>query len=682
MTSQKISQRQQQYIIDNYPEKSIKELAKHLNLSEKDIQYVIDNKQTSTSLVNESKTPQTITVPRWLKYSLISIGLIALFIYGFYFRMYPAFKQDFFLLDYDYGFHLRMTEEVLRTGHIPAMDNLAWYPDGKPVVDLLPVILYYLGAGFFLIYKHFSSGSVQDAIVLFYSIMGALTMIAVYFLVKTLEKKDYIAFIGAALAAVMPAHLVRTFCTRYRYEGPGLLFLLINMTFFIKALQSKSKKQFYIYSIASALFMLLSVGTWRVSLLFPTLYCIAFILLIILKRTDWRLMGAYMIQSIAVACSALGFRFLFSQNYIFSHNALLIIGLGIVAAMTKWWKKTDQDRIQIDYSTFLIPAAMVFIIPLFHLASGYESFIKILMLKIAIMFKKFKVTGIENILFLNTAELSSTSFFKLFKWDICSWGAIFIVIYPVSLIFFRKKHEKMSKGEFIMSVFFFTIFILTLLFYRNKVLLSIFVAIAGAISVNRTITFFNRFPWRKEGIVTMLIFTTAIILGSAWKGGTYVTMVRVEMRPYLQETLLKFDEINKDRLPTLSYWSYGYAIQRYAHCPTYLDGLLESPRVHERLVEMSQLLFEEDESVFYEFCQKYGMKYFVVDADASRTQLYALYAEYPYGKYYQYDYARRQEKPTSYGDNIMRTRFCMNPQSLTKFKLLYHNPRFRVYQIL
>ncbi len=682
MTSRKVSHRQQKYIIDNYTEKTVQELAKHLNISQTDVQSVIDADKHHAKPTTHPASIKAIAFPRWLKYSLISLGMIALFIYGFYFRMYPSFKQDFYLLDYDYGFHLRMTEEILQNGRIAPVDNLAWYPDGKPVLDLLPIILYYLGAGFFLIYKHFSSGSVQDSIVLFYAILCSLTMVAVYFLVKVVEKKDYIAFIGAALAAVMPGHLVRTFCTRYRYEGPGVLFLLINLTLFIKALQTRSKKHFYIYSISSAFFMFLSVGTWRVSLLFPTLYCFAFFLLLFLKRTDWKFLGAFMIQAIGVTLCALLFRFLFSQNYIFAHNSLLVIGLGIVAALTKWWKKTDTHTVKVDPATLLIPLAMILIIPLFQLSSGYESFVKILMFKIAFIFKKFAVTGIENILFLNTAELSSTKFWDMFKWDMCSWGAIFIFLYPISLIFFRAKREKMPTGEIILGVFFFTIFILTLLFYRNKVLLSIFVAIAGAISVNRTINFINRFSWHKLGISACLILTSVIIIGSAWQGGTYVTVVRVAMRPYLQETLLEFEKINSDRLPTLCYWSYGYAIQRYAHCPTYLDGLLESPLVHERLVEMSRLLLQDDETVFYDFCKKYGMEYFVVDADASRTQLYALYAEYPYGLYYMYDRRTRSEQPTPNGANIMRTKFSFNPQQLTKFKLVYNNARFRIYRIL
>ena len=679
MAKRKLSERQKQYIIDNIETKSISDLSKHLNISSKEVEEVISefkSRKKETPSVELPEIPKIKISPLWANI-LLAVGFIGLFIFGFYFRMYPDIKQDFYLLDYDYAFHLSMTREVIEHGKIPETDPKAWYPDGKPVRELLPVILYYLGAGFYPIFKIFSDGSLQDSLVVFYGILGSLTFIPIFFIVYILTRKKHIAFIGSALAALMPSHLVRTFCTRYRYEGPGVLFLLINMVFFLLALNSKTKKKFYTYSILSALFMILSVGTWRVSLLFPALYCITFILLVIIRRTNARLMGAFAIQCIGVTLCFFWYTFLNSQHYAFSHNALLVISLGLLAMGTRWWKHDLEDSVKVDPLLFFIPFFILLIVPMFKLSSGYESFLNILWLKLRFSFGHPRITGIQNILFLNTAELTSSSVWKMFKWDMCSWSAVLVFLYPISLIFFRKKGEKFHIGEILIAVFFFTIFFLTLLFYRNKVLLALFLGITGALAIDRTVWFMKRQTFRDSGLPLIYIAVVVILAGTAWRAATYVKKLRVEMRPYLQEAIVDFQKIKKDKLPVMSYWSYGYVIQEYLDSPTYLDGLLESPKVHERLVKMSQLLFQKDEQTFYDFCKEYKMEYFFVDKWYTRTQLYALYAEYPYGRYF-----KAKGEPTDFGKDTIRSRLIYFPQTLKKFKLIYKNQRFNIYKIL
>lgn len=672
-----ISPRQKQYILDNISRKTPDDIAKHLNISVKDVNEALNN-QSETAVATPAKElppMKTIKPHKFITYILLISGFTALFVFGYIHRMHPHNSQKSYMLDYDYAFHLRMTQSVIDTGKVPEVDTLAWYPESKKVPELLPVILYYLGAGFHPIYNLFKESTTQESIVVFYGIFCSLTMLAVFFLLMTITGKKYISFIGASLAALMPAHLVRTLCTRYRYEGPGILFLLINITFFIKALETKSNKKFYIYSILSAVFMALSVGTWRISLLFPTLYCIVFIVLLIMKRTDAKFLGAFSIQTGLLIFCFFYFRFLRSQNYIFSHNALLITGLAITASLTKWWKK--KGIVKVDPIYLLIPFFMVAVIPVFNLSSGYESFLSVLVLKIRLAFYHFRITGIENILFLNTAELASVSPLKFFGWDICSFGAIFIILYPVSLIFFRDKTKQVSIGEKIVSVFFFAVVFLSVLFYRNKVILSLFTAIAGAISVDRTISFFKRFPWRDKAIPLFLTGVCIITIGSGFRTNTYLKRLRVKMRPHLHDALLNFKRLNTKGEPSLSYWSYGYEIQTYINAPSYLDGLLESTLVHNRLVEMSQVYLKNDEENFYKFCKKYGLKWFMVDKYTSRTKLYAMYAEYPY-----YSLFNGNGKPTKKGENTIRARTTFKPNSLKKFKLLYSNKRFNIFKIL
>ncbi len=675
MTDKQLSENQKKYVIENYKKQSLNSIAKQLGVNVKYIEKIISDyeaiEKTADIQPDLSKKDSSFVLNKYLKFALILAGLILLFYFGYYWRMYPIYQYPNTMLDYDYAFHLRMTEEVLKTGHVPAIDKMSWYPEGKPIPENLPVVLYYLGAGFYKIYHVFSDGSVQRSVELFYAILCAMTMIPIYFILRRITGKDYISFIGAALAAVMPGNLVRTLATRYRYEGPGVFFLLFNIYFFIKAMDEKDDKKCYIYSIISAFFMLLSVGTWRISLLFPTLYSIIFLLIVFLKRADRNIVIPFSFLFGGLAISFLGFDFLSSQRYIFSHNGMLITGLAISTLLTKWWNK--EKNFKFDPFYLMVPFILVLFIPMLHLSTGYESFIKVLLLKLGIG----QITGIENILFINTAELSSVPLKDIFKWDMCSWGGIFIFLYPLSILIFRNKKDKISIGELIIAVFFFSIFFLTLMFYRNKVLLSIFVALAGAISVDRTINFLKNSPLRNMAIAALMVLCTTLIVGSGWKTGVYMTKLRLDLRPHLEDALIKLEKLNPDRLPVISYWSYGYVIQTYAQSATFLDGLLESKLVHKRLVEMSQLLLQNDEEKFYQYCKNLGMGIYFVDKYVSRTQLYALYAEYNYPALFQ-----QNGIPTELGKSTIRARSIYLPETLKRFKLLYSNQRFNIYKIL
>lgn len=680
MADREITPRQKQFIIENKNTHTPEELARHLNLTVKEVNNVIDS-----YIEPEVEEEAVDIVPTFIKsdtakifVALLAITAMAFFYwFGFYFRMMPERKLDNIMLDYDYAFHLRMTESVLHTGAIPEMDEMAWYPEGKPVRQLLPVFLYYLGAGFHAVAQHITDFTVQDSIIWFYGLFCPLIIFPIFMLLRHITRRNDIALIGAGLAALMPANLVRTLCTRYRYEGPGVIFLFINMYFFMKAVETKSRSRFYIYTITSTFFMMLSIGTWRVSLLFPTVYCIVFLILFLLRRTNAHFLGAFSFQSLGVVLCSLFYTFLRSQNYIFSHNALLITGLGIVAALTKWWQHDRDDAyVKVKPKLLLIPLAMVAIIPLFHLSTGYESFLNVLVLKIRFMVKKFRVTGISNILFMNTAELSSVSPLDFFKWDLCSWAAVFIAYYPVSLFFLKRKDEKLSFGELLISVFFFIVLFLSLLFYRNKVLLAPFTALVGGLSIWRTFNFLRRVKFHNPIAIGIYIATVIVLVGTGLNTANYISKLRVSMRAHLQDALINLDKINAQRLPVLSYWSYGYVVQTYAQSPTYLDGLLESPLVHERLVEVSNLLLQNDEEKFYNFCKDHGLGVMFVDKYNSRTQLYALYAEKNYFQYFD-----QQGRPTDFGKDTIRSRSIYNPNSLKHFKLAYYNPRFNIYFI-
>src|SRR5215467_5426111 len=118
---------------------------------------------------------------------LLIIGVLAIaFTTAFIMRSYPA-KYGFYLNEFDPFFDYRATQYLLDHGlnaYWHWHDTLSWYPDGRNVVATSQSALHITAA---YAYKIFGGGtSLLDFVIIFPVIMGSLTVIIIFALVRVL----------------------------------------------------------------------------------------------------------------------------------------------------------------------------------------------------------------------------------------------------------------------------------------------------------------------------------------------------------------------------------------------------------------------------------------------------------------------------------------------------------------
>ncbi len=170
---------------------------------------------------------------------LPAILLIAAVYMAFSIRMESAYSP--YYPDIDTYYIFRMSEHVLTNEfHIPGIDTLRYYPTYIDMsseylgVYYFPSLAYALLTGIGLIteeYAHFAWW--------FPALIGALTLIPIYFIGKELHNRITGLF-SAFFFAVTPAILARNSAWYMEKEVQATFFMLISLYFFIRALRTNS----------------------------------------------------------------------------------------------------------------------------------------------------------------------------------------------------------------------------------------------------------------------------------------------------------------------------------------------------------------------------------------------------------------------------------------------------------
>ena len=104
-------------------------------------------------------------------------------------RFYPI-KYGYYLNEFDPYFDYRATKFIVDNGlnaYWQWHDTMSWYPEGRDVPGTSQSVLHITAA---YLYQVFGRGmSLMDFTIAFPAIMGALTVIAVFALVRCLEEQ-------------------------------------------------------------------------------------------------------------------------------------------------------------------------------------------------------------------------------------------------------------------------------------------------------------------------------------------------------------------------------------------------------------------------------------------------------------------------------------------------------------
>ena len=195
------------------------------------------------------------------KHLLVILVLILAFSTAFIIRSYPI-KYGFALNEFDPYFDYRATKYIIDNGFAAYLnwhDYESWYPEGRFVPTTSQVALHLIAA---TLYKIFGFGSsLLDFVIMFPVIIGSLTTIVIFALVRNLSGTTAGMF-ASLLFAFMPAIIQRGNLGWFKSEPLGLFLALLSVYLFLSSIKSKNIKRTILTAAGGGLILGLANSSW------------------------------------------------------------------------------------------------------------------------------------------------------------------------------------------------------------------------------------------------------------------------------------------------------------------------------------------------------------------------------------------------------------------------------------
>jgi dolichyl-diphosphooligosaccharide---protein glycosyltransferase len=193
---------------------------------------------------------------------LLVIAVLALaFSAALIMRFYPS-KYGWVLNEFDPYFDYRATKFILDNGldeYWTWHDQMSWYPEGRDVAATSQSVLHITAA---YLYQMFGGGmSLLDFTIVFPAVMGSLTVVVIFALVRVLGGTTAGLF-SALLLAFSPSIIQRGNLGWFKSEPLGLFFGLLAMYLFISAVRHKELKYAIAKAVAGGVILGLANGSW------------------------------------------------------------------------------------------------------------------------------------------------------------------------------------------------------------------------------------------------------------------------------------------------------------------------------------------------------------------------------------------------------------------------------------
>jgi dolichyl-diphosphooligosaccharide--protein glycosyltransferase len=220
----------------------------------------------------------------------VILVLIIAFSTAFIIRSYPI-KYGFALNEFDPYFDYRATKYIIDNGfeaYLNWHDYQSWYPEGRFVPTTSQVALHLIAA---TMYKIFGFGSsLLDFVILFPVIIGSLTTIVIFALVRNLSGTTAGMF-ASLLFAFMPAIIQRGNLGWFKSEPLGLFLALLSVYLFLSSIKSKNIPRTILTAAGGGLILGLANSSWGGIQYFSIPLGIFFFLLPFLRKDSIFLYG-------------------------------------------------------------------------------------------------------------------------------------------------------------------------------------------------------------------------------------------------------------------------------------------------------------------------------------------------------------------------------------------------------
>jgi dolichyl-diphosphooligosaccharide--protein glycosyltransferase len=193
---------------------------------------------------------------------LVIIGVLILaFSLSFVIRSQPA-DYGYELMEFDPFFNFRATEYIVENGfteYFTWNDDKSWYPHGRNISATSQVMLHTTAA---ITYEIFGgNSSLYDFTILFPVIIGSLTVIVIFGLVRVFAGTTAGLFASLLFAVSLPI-ILRGTIGWFKSEPLGILYALFALYLFFSGIRSENKKIAFLKIIFGGITMTFAMASW------------------------------------------------------------------------------------------------------------------------------------------------------------------------------------------------------------------------------------------------------------------------------------------------------------------------------------------------------------------------------------------------------------------------------------
>ena len=215
-------------------------------------------------------------------------------------RSYPI-KYGFYLNEFDPYFNYRATEYIVDNGleaYWKWHDTMSWYPEGRDIAKTSQSGLHIVTA---FLYKIFGHGTpLSDFTIILPVILGSLTSIVFFALVRTIGSSTTAGMFSALLFAFSPAIIQRGNLGWFKSEPLGLFFGLLALYLFISAIKHKEIRYALPKALVGGLVLGIAIASWGGAQYFTIPISLFFIVLPFFRKdTQQIIIPSYIVAAIA-----------------------------------------------------------------------------------------------------------------------------------------------------------------------------------------------------------------------------------------------------------------------------------------------------------------------------------------------------------------------------------------------
>jgi len=289
---------------------------------------------------------------------LVIIGILILaFSTSFLIRSQPA-QYGFELNEFDPFFNFRATEYIVENGfseYFEWHDDKSWYPTGRNISATSQVMLHSTAA---ITYQIFAgNSSLYDFTILFPAVIGSLTVVVIFALVRLFGGTTAGLFASLLFAVSLPI-IIRGSIGWFKSEPLGIFYGLLGLYLFLSAIKSENKKVAALKIIFGGIVMAFGIASWGGNQFFIIPIGL-FILALPFVRKDHKFLlwsiplfvGVFLLISGSFERPGL--------NFVFGIGGLLLIIPTIFFVSSIFVQKISSDKTKIRNSLFLLLSIII-----------------------------------------------------------------------------------------------------------------------------------------------------------------------------------------------------------------------------------------------------------------------------------------------------------------------------------